>query len=90
MKLEDIRNEIDAIDDKIAELYVQRMNLVREVAVVKKQEKINLSNTAREKEIKDRVTTSMPEDMKAYGEQVFDTLFETSKAYQTSIIKEEK
>ena len=44
MKLEDIRNEIDAIDDKIAELYVQRMNLVREVAVVKKQEKIMIKN----------------------------------------------
>ncbi len=60
MKLEDLRNQIDAIDNQIAELYVQRMDVAREIGVVKEIDKINLQNTTREKEIISRVTASMP------------------------------
>ena len=38
MELEKIRQEIDAVDDKIAKLFGERMNLVKEVISAKKQE----------------------------------------------------
>ena len=37
MELNEIRKNIDSIDDKIADLYAQRMNLVKEVSDYKKQ-----------------------------------------------------
>ncbi|MBO4694453.1 MAG: chorismate mutase [Clostridia bacterium] len=86
MKLEDLRNQIDAIDNQIAELYVQRMDVAREIGVVKEIDKINLQNTTREKEIISRVTAGMPEEIKLYGKQVFETLFSTSKAYQSRLL----
>ena len=89
MKLEDLREKIDVIDDEIAKLYTERMEVAREIGMIKEMEKINLINTTREKEIISRVTASMPEDIKLYGKQVYETLFSTSKAYQSRLMSME-
>ncbi|MDD4839879.1 MAG: prephenate dehydratase domain-containing protein [Clostridia bacterium] len=86
MKLDEIRNKIDNVDDKIAKLYVERMELSKEVGLFKKENNIATENTLREKEIINRVTKEMPEDIKLFGKQVFCSLFDTSKAYQSQIV----
>lgn len=82
MELEDIRKNIDKIDDEIAKLYVDRMALVDEVAKYKSQHNIRTENTLREKDILLRVTENMPDDIKVYAKEVYTALFDTSKAYQ--------
>lgn len=89
MKLEDLREKIDAIDDEIAKLYTERMEVAREIGMVKEMEKINLINTTREKEIISRVTSQMPDEIKLYGKQVYETMFSTSKAYQSRLMSME-
>lgn len=82
MELKDLRVKIDAVDDEIAKLYVKRMELVRDVAATKARDGLPVVNTEREKQIVNRVTATMPDDIKLYGKQVYQALFATGKAYQ--------
>jgi chorismate mutase/prephenate dehydratase len=86
MKLEEIRNKIDDVDNKIVELYSQRMELSKDVIEAKKLEGIATENTQREKSIINRVTSKVGDDIKLYTKQVFKVLFDTSKSYQNSFI----
>lgn len=83
MDLEQIRQSIDAVDDKIAELYGERMNLVKQVVEAKKKSGKAVNDPEREKKILLRVTDKVKDDCKVYLKRVFETVFETSKAYQT-------
>lgn len=83
MDLEQTRQRIDAIDDSIAKLYQERMSLVGDVLEAKKATGKAVSDPEREKKILLRVTGQVEEQNKVYLKRVFETIFETSKAYQT-------
>ena len=51
MELNDIRNQIDQIDDQLVGLFVQRMNLSAQVADYKKQNNLPIYVPSREREI---------------------------------------
>lgn len=86
MSIDKIREEIDVIDDEIAKLYIRRMAAAREIGIEKAKKNIAAENTEREKSIISRVTKDMPEDIKLYAKQVYNTLFCTSKAYQSRLV----
>ena len=83
MDLSKIRENIDVIDDEIAQLYAKRMNLVKQVSEAKKQSGKAVNDPDRERNILLRVTDRVDEDIQVYLKRVFETMFETSKAYQT-------
>ncbi len=87
MNLEEIRKQIDSVDDNIAELYNQRMNLVEQVVEAKKQQEKSVNDPDRERKILLRVAQKVDENKQVYLKRVFETLFETSKAYQTTNLK---
>lgn len=84
--LKDLREQIDKIDDQIVALYRERMAISKEVAKEKNKTGKGVTNYLREKEILNRVTEAVDDDIKAYTKQVFETLFDTSKAYQLRYI----
>ena len=85
MELNGIRQSIDKIDDQISALYLQRMDLVNQVSQAKKQSGKAVFDPEREKKILLRITDGdMTDDMKIYLKRVFESIFETSKAYQTA------
>lgn len=85
MDLKELREQIDVVDDQIAKLYVQRMQLIKEVVNAKKTEGVGVTDSDRERKILLRVTENVEDDhLKIYIKRVFETLFETSKAYQTA------
>ena len=81
--LEELRKKIDDIDDKIAALYDERMKLVKEVALEKSKTGVNLVDRGREKAIVSRVTKAVSPDIKVFTKLVYDTIFETSRGYQS-------
>ena len=87
MDLEKIRNEIDAVDDKIAELYEKRMSLVGQVVEAKKQSGKAVYDSDRERKILLRVSDKVSDENKVYLKRVFETMFETSRAYQTANVE---
>ena len=84
--LKDLRQQIDNIDDQIVNLYRERMQLSKKVAEEKNKSGKGVTNRIREKEILNRVTDAVDDDIKVYTKQVFETLFDTSKAYQLRYI----
>lgn len=83
MDLTEIRTKLDVIDDEIAVLYGERMKLIEKVSEAKKQSGKAVNDPDREKKILLRVTDKVDEDKQVYLKRVFETIFETSKAYQT-------
>ena len=84
--LSELRQKIDNIDDQIVALYRERMEISKEVAKEKNKARKGVTNYLREKEVLNRVTEMVDDDIKAYTKQVFETLFDTSKAYQLRYI----
>ena len=84
--LEDLRQKIDEIDDGIVDLYLKRMAISKEIAEQQNKDGKGVANSKREKEVLNRVTEKVEDDLKGYTKQVFETLFETSKAYQLRYI----
>ncbi len=81
MKATDAKLKIDAIDDEIASLYVQRMQLAAEIFSDAKRDVSVTDGTLVEKATVNRVTKSMPDDMKLYAKQLFDAIYNTARAY---------
>lgn len=84
MDLNEIRNKIDKIDDKLAELIDERFTLVEQVANAKIGINKQVRDTAREESILSRVTTNVahPDSIRT----VFKNIFSASRANQTDII----
>ena len=51
MKLNELRNQIDEIDQEMAKLFEKRMGLVREVGDYKKEHNLPILDSSREKEV---------------------------------------
>ncbi len=88
MDLLEIRNKIDGIDDEIVELYKKRMELCKEVGIIKCKTEKGVHDGKREKEIVYRLSQSVPEDIKIYLKELYDTIFFTSKSYQSKYMHE--
>ena len=83
---EQIRREIDRIDEGLVKLFLERMELVREVALEKRESGAAISDPAREREILSRVTAEAGEGNENAARLFFSTLFSISKARQRSIL----
>lgn len=62
-ELEEIRSKINSIDNEIVRLFEKRMDLVVEVAAVKKELCLPILHLDREKEVLDRVTDEVNKDL---------------------------
>ena len=82
MNLDEIRSRLDAIDDEMIRLFVQRMRLVSDVAAYKKENGLPVLDTGRERQIVNRVSLRAGEDLEHYAKLLYQTLFSVSRAYQ--------
>ncbi|MBU1017546.1 chorismate mutase [Patescibacteria group bacterium] len=53
--MENIRQQIDHIDQKIIKLLAERMDLVKQIAELKKQNQLPVQDEKREKELRDNL-----------------------------------
>ena len=88
MELKDVREKIDLLDDKLTALFVERMELSKQVALIKEKEGLPISNVKRERDIIIEETSKMPEEIKSLGKQFYENVFSLSKAYQTRTVEE--
>lgn len=82
MGLEDLRNEIDGIDDEILRLFLKRMETASKVADYKKENNLSTLQKGREREILKRVSEKSGEEMAEYSRLLFSCLMDLSKSYQ--------
>lgn len=84
--IDEYRKKIDGIDDKIAALYNERMALAKEIGIEKAKNNSFVTDRSREKSIINRVTGAVDEGIAVFTKQLFETVFETSKAYQNRFL----
>lgn len=85
MNLEELRAEIDTIDDNLLQDFAQRMNVVGQIGLEKKNEGLPTLDPAREREKLADIVTKLPPEMEQYGYTLWSMLFEISRSYQSSL-----
>ena len=81
--LKDYREQIDAVDSKLVELFVQRMNLSAQIADYKKENNMPIYVPTREREILQDVAEMAGPEMANYTRVLYSLLFELSRSYQS-------
>ena len=82
--LDQMRNDIDAIDSQIAELFRKRMETSLDIARYKKENNIPVLNSSREKEVLHKVSEQVGEPFDGYARFIFNTIFEASRSCQNN------
>ena len=87
MDLQDIRIEINQIDDEMRQLFEKRMILVAKVAEYKMAHNMEVFDEKREKEVIDNNTNKLKNDqLKPYYFDYIVALMDISKRYQKQLI----
>lgn len=83
MEIEDYRNRIDDIDKTIGALLNERLNACMEIGKIKKQEKLDVTDSSREEQILQNVSEfgDCKETQHAIRE-IYKKIFEESKKLQ--------
>ena len=89
-ELEKLRTQIDRIDDKLLLLFEERMRTAKQIADYKKENKIEVVNKEREKEVVTRLSEKVPQELAGYVQKLYKTLFELSRDYQNGLIFQKK
>ena len=82
MDLNDLRNDIDHIDEEILSLFVKRMVVCRDVALYKKENKLPVLQGNREEEVIRRIRKLSPEDLSDGSSVLFTNIMDISKSLQ--------
>jgi len=83
MDLNELRTQIDTIDENLVDLFVRRMNLSAQVADYKKANQMPIYVPARERQILQDVAKMAGPDMANYTRVLYSMLFELSRSYQS-------
>ena len=82
MELNELRNEINQIDDEILDLFLRRMDVAGQVAEYKRANDLPICQPQREREILKKVADKAGPDMGGYARVLFSMLMELSKSRQ--------
>lgn len=82
MDLNELREQIDSIDQELVELFVKRMNLSGQVADYKRANDLPILVPARERAILQKVAEMAGGDMGSYTRVLYSMIFELSRSYQ--------
>lgn len=83
--LGDYRREIDSIDEKIAALLEERMDIVKGISGAKEAQDLPVRDPAREKEKLQRLRDHCSEDAGAYVADVFEAIMARSRKLQQDL-----
>lgn len=85
MELSEIRRSIDAVDDQLLNLFLERMRLSEAVGSYKNENHLPILNKQREREILAKVTEKAG-SQERYAYHLFSTLFELSRSRQAELV----
>ena len=82
MDLNELRQQINSIDDELLNLFTRRMDLATQVADYKRAHDLPILQPAREREILKKVADKAGPELGGYARVLFSMLIELSKSYQ--------
>lgn len=87
MDINELRMQIDSIDDQLVRLFVQRMALAKEIGLYKKANAIPVLDATREEAKLREIAAKAGPDMANYACSLYKALFDLSRQYQNEVIK---
>ena len=82
MELNELRNEINQIDDEILKLFLRRMEVTDQVADYKREHGLPIYQPQREREVLKKVAEQAGDEKSGYARVLFSMLMELSKSSQ--------
>ena len=82
MDLNELRQQINSIDDELLTLFTRRMDLASQVADYKRAHDLPILQPAREREILKKAAEKAGPELGGYARVLFSMLMELSKSYQ--------
>ena len=83
MDIQELRSQIDKIDDELVRLFGQRMDVAAQIADYKKENNLPILVPAREREKLQDVAEKAGPEMANYTRVLYSMLFEPSRSYQS-------
>lgn len=74
MNMENLRNEIDEIDDSLVKLFEKEMQSTAQLAKYKKEHSVPVSDRTREREIIYRMSGKVTPELAGYTKSLYNTL----------------
>lgn len=86
--LNEARLRLNDIDDKIKTLFIERMNIIKDIAIYKNKNNLPIFDAKREEEMKERLSKDTGE-LKDYYLELLNAILRESKKYQEYTIKKQ-
>ena len=83
MDIQQLRGQIDEIDDELVRLFIRRMDVASQIADYKKEHDLPIFVPARERETLAEVAKKAGPEMANYARVLYSMLFELSRSYQS-------
>ena len=88
MELNELREQINQIDDEMARLFAKRMDTVLQVAQSKKESGKPVLDRSRERQVLARVAEQVGEPYEPYSTVLWNVLFDLSRSYQNQMLSQ--
>lgn len=85
-ELQALHRTIDSLDEELLYLFIERMQLCRDIAHYKAHHDLSVFDNEREHEKLSQLVSLLPPDLLHYGERLFETMKEISYYEQQRII----
>ena len=89
MQIDALREKIDQIDDELVRLFVERMDVAKQIAEYKKENNLPIYVPAREREKLQDVASKAGNEMDDYIRSLYSMIFEISRSYQSKCNNQE-
>ncbi len=89
MAMDDLRKQINEIDDKMVALFEERMKVAGEIGKYKKENNLPIMDRLRERELLARITKNQDEDLALHTKVLYTTLMDVSRSRQSRIVYKE-
>lgn len=89
MDIKDLREQIDAIDNEMTDLFCKRMEVAEQIARYKLENKLPVHDSERERKLLARIYDRADEGVSGYAKVLFTTIMDLSKSYQNKKLLKE-
>lgn len=86
MSIENLRNEIDTIDEELVSLFVKRMSVCAEIAKDKKDSGKPILDLERERKLLAKVSSLAGKDLESQTRILYNSIMSLSRSYQNHIL----
>ena len=88
MTLDELRSEIDSVDDGLKKLFLSRMEIASKIAAIKAENGDEIYKPEREKAVIERLTEGVDDSLKQEYADFVSNVIRISREYQIKLVDE--